>query len=48
MSLKQHGFFNFDELRKKEFEKKLIVISPNAGATNRNNKKNNLIISLFI
>ena len=41
MTLKQHGFFNFDELRKKEFEKKLIVISPNSGATNRNNKKNN-------
>lgn len=48
MSLKQHGFFNFDELRKKEFEKKLIVISPNAGASQRNNLKNNMSMTKVI
>ena len=48
MELKQHGFFNFDELRKKEFEKKLIIITPNQGVLNRNNFKNNMDMSKVI
>ena len=48
MALKQHGFFNFDELRKKEFEKKLIIITPNQGSKNRNNLKNDLGISKVV
>lgn len=48
MELKQHGFFNFDELRKKEFEKKLIIITPNQGSKNRNNNKNDLWASKVV
>ena len=36
MALEKTGFFNFGELKKKEYDKKVIVISPNAGALARN------------
>ena len=36
MALKQTSFFNFGELKQKEYDKKLIVITPNRGALLRN------------
>lgn len=43
MSLKQTGFFNFGEMRQKEYDKKLVVISPTEGAIKRNSSNlNNL------
>jgi len=36
VALEKTGFFNFGELKKKEYDKKVIVISPNAGALARN------------
>ena len=55
MALEKTGFFNFGEMKKKEYDKKVIVISPNAGALARNqgdipvkDRKNNLGVGAVV